>query len=57
VSTPLSWDEVHLALDPHRFTLATVPLRVAEIGDPMSGLLDARPDVPAALERMGRLLG
>ncbi|HEX6765604.1 MAG TPA: DNA ligase D, partial [Polyangiaceae bacterium] len=39
VSTPLHWDEVHVALDPRRFTLVTVPTRLAETGDPFSGLL------------------
>ncbi|HEX9620672.1 MAG TPA: DNA ligase D [Polyangiaceae bacterium] len=56
VSTPLYWEEVHLALDPGRFNLRTVPMRVTEIGDPMRALLEVRPDVPAALERLGKLL-
>lgn len=33
VSTPLHWEEV-ATVDPARFTLDTVPLRYAEIGDP-----------------------
>jgi bifunctional non-homologous end joining protein LigD len=55
VSTPLHWDEVHVALDPRRFTLVTVPARLAEIGDPFRGLLDERPDVARAVEKLGAL--
>jgi bifunctional non-homologous end joining protein LigD len=55
VSTPLHWDEVHVALDPRRFTLVTVPARLAETGDPFEGLLGERPDVSAAVEKLGAL--
>lgn len=54
VSTPLYWDEVGLALDPTRFTLFTVPERVADRGDPLAGLLAERPDVPAAVAALAR---
>jgi bifunctional non-homologous end joining protein LigD len=57
VSTPLSWDEVHAALDPAGFTMVTVPARLADLGEPMADLLEARPDVPeavAAIERKVR---
>jgi hypothetical protein len=37
VSTPLYWEEVHVALNPKRFTLVTVPTRLAESGDPLMG--------------------
>ncbi|MDF5757122.1 non-homologous end-joining DNA ligase [Spongiactinospora sp. TRM90649] len=37
VSTPLAWDEVR-ERRPEEFTLATVPARVAEIGDPWAGI-------------------
>jgi DNA ligase D-like protein (predicted polymerase) len=40
VSTPLTWDEVPTC-DPAAFTLATVPARFAEIGDPGAGIDDA----------------
>jgi DNA ligase D-like protein (predicted polymerase) len=40
VSTPLSWDEVP-DCDPARFTIATVPRRFAEVGDPWAGMDDA----------------
>ena len=55
VSTPLYWEEVHVALDPRRFTLVSVPTRLAESGDPFRGLLDERPDVPSAVEKLGAL--
>lgn len=54
VSTPLTWDEVNDELDPGVFTLKTVPERVARRGDPMAPLLDARPDIPRAIERLGQ---
>jgi bifunctional non-homologous end joining protein LigD len=56
VSTPLRWDEVEGGLDPARFTLRTVPARVAERGDPMAGLPGARPDLPRAMERLEALV-
>ena len=34
VATPISWDELSDGLDPGAFSLATVPDRVARIGDP-----------------------
>jgi bifunctional non-homologous end joining protein LigD len=56
VSTPLFWEEVHMALDPRQHTMFTVPTRVAERGDPMEGLLSARPDIPRAVAKLGELL-
>lgn len=57
VSTPLYWEEVHVALDPKRFTLLTVPTRLAESGDPLAGLLEQQPNLGeavAALEALQR---
>jgi len=34
----------------------SVPTRVLERGDPLEGMLDARPDIPAAVARLGGLL-
>lgn len=56
VSTPLLWDEVGFALDPSRYTMFTVPDRVAEIGDPMADFLDQRPNIAAVVEALGKLL-
>lgn len=56
VSTPLTWDEVHLALDPRRFNIDTVPDRIAETGDPLRGMLQRRPDMVAAVSALERLV-
>lgn len=56
VSTPLLWDEVHVALDPTRFTMFTVPSRVARLGDPMAAMLDEAPDVARAVALLGQRL-
>jgi bifunctional non-homologous end joining protein LigD len=56
VSTPLAWEEVHIGLDPARFSLLTVPARLAEIGDPMSGIFEFRRDVAPAVARLETLL-
>ena len=45
-----------MALDPRQLTMFTVPTRVAERGDPMEGLLAARPDIPRAVAKLGQLL-
>src|SRR5262249_50838879 len=57
VSTPLTSYEVGPELDPTRFTSKRVPARFAEIGDPMRPLLRAKPNVPAAVRKLERLLG
>lgn len=56
VSTPLRWDEVHLALDPARFSMFNVLARLDEMGDPLAGLLDERPDVVEAVSRLEALM-
>ena len=55
VSTPLTWDEVP-GCRPEEFTLATVPGRYADIGDPWAGIDDAAGSLDALLalaERLG----
>jgi bifunctional non-homologous end joining protein LigD len=49
VSTPLTWSEITAQLDPARFTVTTVPERVAKRGDPMRGVLETSVDVAAVL--------
>jgi DNA ligase D len=49
VSTPVEWDEID-DLDPHDFTIATVPDRVARIGDLHAGIDDAPFDIGPLLE-------
>jgi bifunctional non-homologous end joining protein LigD len=46
VATPLRWDELRADLDPLRFTLATVPERVAKLGDLQEPLLRGRQRLP-----------
>jgi bifunctional non-homologous end joining protein LigD len=56
VSTPLAWEEVHLALEPSLFTMFTVPERLESRGDPMATLLDERPDIASAVAKIGSKL-
>jgi bifunctional non-homologous end joining protein LigD len=49
VSTPLSWDEVPTT-EAEAFTIATVPARFAEIGDPGAGIDAAIGSLEALLE-------
>lgn len=49
VSTPLTWREVTARLDPARYTIRTVPARVARHGDPLRDVLDTRADIPAII--------
>ena len=49
VSTPISWDEVP-TVEAEAFTLATVPARFAEIGDPGAGIDAAVGSLEALLE-------
>ncbi|OLE48136.1 MAG: DNA ligase D, partial [Candidatus Rokubacteria bacterium 13_1_20CM_2_69_58] len=53
VSTPLLWREVGPKLDIRRFTIRSVPARMQKLrDDPLLPVLDARPDLVAALERL-----
>ncbi|REJ05291.1 ATP-dependent DNA ligase [Microbacterium bovistercoris] len=40
VSTPIHWEELD-DLDPKRFTVRSIPARLAEVGDPWAGMQDA----------------
>lgn len=56
VSTPLKWSEVTSKLDIRKHTLRSVPARMKRLrgGDPLAGVLDDKPDLGRALERLGR---
>jgi bifunctional non-homologous end joining protein LigD len=56
VSTPLLWDEVGFALDPSRYTMLTVPDRVADMGDPMRDFLEQAPDIAAVVQALAKML-
>lgn len=57
VSTPLHWREVTKSLDIHRFTIRSVPRRLAQMKeDPLIPVLELRPDLAAALGRLARYL-
>lgn len=56
VSTPLVWGEVTPGLDPRRFTIRTVPERIAKKGNLLAGLLEATPDVPGAVAKLAQRL-
>jgi DNA ligase D len=49
VSTPVRWDEID-DVDPHDFTIETVPPRYAELGDLHAGIDDAVFDIAPLLE-------
>ncbi len=53
VSTPFSWDELD-AIDPEALTLATVPARVAEQGDPWANFATDLQSLEPLLEYSGR---
>ena len=56
VSAPLAWSEVTPKLDPRRFTMRTMPERLAKKGDLLAGLLEAAPDVAGAVAKLARRL-
>lgn len=49
VSTPVTWDEIP-EVDPHDFTIGTVPARFASLGDLHAGMDDAPFDIAPLLE-------
>lgn len=56
VSTPISWDEVSLSLDPSSFNVFTVPERVLSLGDPMANAWSVELDLDETLARLGALV-
>jgi bifunctional non-homologous end joining protein LigD len=56
VSAPIDWKELHVALDPARFTMLTMPSRVQEVGDPFASFMRTRPDVAAAVTALSKHL-
>jgi len=57
VSMPLRWREVNARLRLDRFTIRTMPARLARMkDDPLLGVLDETPDLPAALGRLAARL-
>jgi bifunctional non-homologous end joining protein LigD len=52
VSTPLHWREVRRGLDPSRFTLKTMPARLAKVGDLWRPVLEVGIDLADCLERL-----
>ena len=52
-STPLEWNEVTPTLDVRAFTIRTVPERMRSLErDPLLAVLDEKPDLVGALERL-----
>ncbi|MFQ5528731.1 MAG: DNA ligase D [Gemmatimonadota bacterium] len=57
VSAPLKWTEVTRRLRLDRYTLRSMPARLARLGaDPLLDVLELRPDLPAALARLAERL-
>ena len=51
VATPIDWDELSSDLDPRSFSVATVPVRVAQRPDPWPGFYDLRQSLTRAMRR------
>ncbi len=57
VSMPLRWDELGPDLDPAAYTITNARARMESLGvDPFALVLGARPNLPAALDALTRLL-
>ena len=52
VSAPLHWDEV-AGVEPEAFTVETMRARIADVGDPMSGMWRRRPSLVSRFEKLG----
>ncbi|MCR9160211.1 MAG: DNA ligase D [Nannocystaceae bacterium] len=57
VSMPLRWDELGPTLDPTAYDIRNARARMERLGeDPFASVLRERPDLPRALDALGRLL-
>lgn len=57
VSAPMQWTEVRRGLDPARFTIRTIPRRLARVGDLWSPVLGPGIDLADSLDRLKRRAG
>ncbi|OAI41440.1 hypothetical protein AYO40_03250 [Planctomycetaceae bacterium SCGC AG-212-D15] len=55
VSTPLKWSEVKRGLDPSRFTIRTMPERIAKMGDLWAPVLGPAIDLAKCLGQLERV--
>src|SRR5919109_597751 len=51
VSAPLRWEEVR-KVDPAKFTVETMPKRIAKVGDPMAGMWRRKASLPSRFEKL-----
>ena len=56
VSAPLDWDELSSDMVPSRFTIQTLPDRIARLGDPFAGVLTDRQHLLPAIEAIQALV-
>jgi len=54
VSTPLKWSEVRRGLDPGKFTIKTLPKRLAKVCDLQQQTLGEGIDLLECLERLSK---
>ncbi len=58
VSMPLEWSEVNGELDVRQYTITDAPRRMKALGeDPMRPVIELKPDLTAALARLGERMG
>ena len=56
VSMPISWDEVKEGLDVRGFTIKNAADRMRQTGDPLRDVLNVRPNLLGALEKLSKQL-